>query len=325
MDQHKVVYLGPRNDLAMSVMRQRAPAGVEVAWVDPSQPPEKVLAACRDAEVIVAGGRAVTLDLARACPRLKLVQVFSAGTDWLDVKGLGELGVRVANNHGGNSVAVAEHAIVLMVAVYRRLAEQIRNVQERRWSGGVSLEDPRYHEIAGKTVGIVGLGHIGQAVARRLRGWEATLLYTDIRTFPKSLEKELGVKRVSLDELLRTSDIVTLHVPLNSRTRAMISHRELAMMKPTAVLINTCRGPVVDEKALYQALREGRIAGAGLDVLEEEPTPPNNPILDLDTVVVTPHLAGLSIEARTKSFAFAMENAARVIAGQEPISVVVPE
>ena len=157
-------------------------------------------------------------------------------------------------------------------------------------------------ELTGKTVGIVGLGHIGQNVAQRLRGFDTTTLYHNRRTFPPSLEQQLNVQKVPLDRLLSSSDIVTLHVPETHSTRGMISHRELSLMKPTAVLINTCRGPVVDEAALYQALKEGRIAAAGLDRLEEEPTPRDNPLLDMENVVITPHWGVAPGRARTGSW-----------------------
>ena len=162
-------------------------------------------------------------------------------------------------------------------------------------------------------------------MARRLRGWECELVYYDVVEHSGEMERELGIRRVSLDELLRESDVVSLHVPHTGRTEGMIGAPELSKMKATAVLINTGRGPVVDEPALADAIRRGEIAGAGLDVLEEEPTAADNPLLDMDRVVVTPHMAGNSVEAYEKSRVFAVANAARVIRGEEPQSVVLPE
>jgi phosphoglycerate dehydrogenase-like enzyme len=161
-------------------------------------------------------------------------------------------------------------------------------------------------------------------VARRLQGWDCRLIYHDVAKFPPGLEEALHISRVSLDELLRTADIITLHVPLNRRTKGMISDKEFGLMKPTAVLINACRGPVVDEAALIRALKAQKILGAGLDVLEDEPTAANNPLLDMDNVLVTPHLAALAQESFEKSRAFAVRNAARVAQGEEPESVVDP-
>ena len=321
----KMVILAPDGE-ELERMGSMAPDGVEVAWVDSTQSVEQQAEQLKDAVAIIPLGAPVPLELVKACPNLKLVQTTSAGTDTLDVSGLGELGVRTANNGGGNSVAVAEHAIALMISVYRKLQLQFRAVHEREWRSDIhEAWAGQTHELTGKTVGIVGLGRIGQKVARRLQGWECELIYHDIADHSQALERELGIRRVGLDELLRDSDIVSMHVPHTGRTKSMIGARELAMMKTTAVLINTGRGPVVEETALIDAMRRGEIAGAGLDVLEEEPTPADNPLLEMDRVVVSPHLAGYTAEAYEKSRAFAVANAARVVKGEEPESIVLPE
>ena len=275
---------------------------------------------------VIATPSEFPVELARSCPNLKLVQVVSAGTDRMDLTALGELGVRVANNGGGNAVAVAEQTIALMVSAYRKLQLQFRSVTAEEWAGDIRATwSSQAHELPGKTVGIIGLGRIGRQVAQRLQGWECELVYNDLVTIPAELEAELHLARLSMDELLQTSDIVSLHVPLNRSTRGMVSDREFEMMKPTSVLINACRGPVVDEAALVRALRDGQIAAAGLDVLEEEPTPVENPLLKMDNVVVTPHMAGLSIQAFEKSRTVAVQNLARVLRGEEPESIVLPE
>ncbi len=319
------VVLGPDSDEA-GVIRRMAPEGVDVEWVDLTRPVEQQAGQLEDAVAIIPLTGRVPGEVVRWCPNLRLIQTLSAGTDTLDVKGLGEMGIRTANNGGGNAVAVAEHAIALMISVYRKLRLQFESVRAREWAGDIrEAWRGQVHELTGKTVGIVGLGHIGQAVARRLRGWECELVYYDVVDHSDELERELEIRRVSLDELLRDSDVVTLHVPHTGRTTGMIGAPELSKMKDTAVLINTGRGPVIDESALADAISRGEIAGAGLDVLEEEPTPTDNPLLDMDRVVVTPHLAGNSVEAYEKSRVFALANAARVIRGEEPQSIVLPE
>ena len=179
------------------------------------------------------------------------------------------------------------------------------------------------HEI--KTVGIVGMGRIGKQVAKRLKGFDTRTLFYDVVDVPDDVQKDLNVEPMDFDELLRESDIVTLHVPLTRRTRGMISDRELDMMKPSAFLVNCCRGPVVDERALHRALSQGRIAAAGLDVLEEEPTPEDNPLFDLDNVVITPHMAGPGEESTQRAATFAFYNIGRVLAGETPESLVYPE
>ena len=167
-------------------------------------------------------------------------------------------------------------------------------------------------------MGIVGLGRVGQQVAKRLTGFDTNTIYYDIVDIPGDIRQRLNAEPVEFDELLRESDFVCLHVPLTQRTRGMISDRELALMKPTSYLINACRGPVVDEKALHRALVDGQIAGAGLDVLEQEPTPTDNPLFDLENVLITPHLAGTSEETNQRAADFAYGNIARVLSGQVP-------
>jgi phosphoglycerate dehydrogenase-like enzyme len=254
------------------------------------------------------------------------VQAVTAGTDTFDVAALAEMGVSVANNGGGNSVAVAEHTIALMVAVFRNLRAQFDATRVGEWAAQLAPRVwPNAFELSGRTVGIVGAGNIGRQLAERLQGWDCRLIYHDIQEVPPELSARLGLERVTLDALLHTADVVTLHVPLTAETRAMIGERELGLLKPTAVLINTCRGPVLDEAALVDALRAGRLAGAALDVLENEQNVAGNPLLDMDNVVVTPHTAGMAMEAVHKSVVFALTNAARVVAGEPPQSVVLPE
>ena len=317
----KIAYLAA-DDSQMEDLRALAP-GVDIAWVDSNLGADEQAALLQDAVVIYGDAM---VDIARRCPGLKLVQVSSAGTDRLDVAGLAALGIPVSNGGGGNAISVAEHAIALMLSVYRKLNVQMESAKAGKWAEGIRQEWwPNAHELTGKTVGIIGLGHIGQNVAQRLAGWECEVLYEDAVDRPADLEARLGVTRVSRDDLLARSDVVTLHVPLLDATRGMISDAALDAMKTSAILINTCRGPVVDEAALIRGLRAGKIAGAGLDVLEQEPTPPDNPLLRMDSVVVTPHMASFAQESWDRSRRFALENAVRVVNGEQPLSVVAPE
>ena len=207
-----------------------------------------------------------------------------------------------------------EHFPTLMIAVSKKTMVHWDTVtRQRQWKGALAGLD--IFEITNKTVGIVGLGRIGKQVAQRLKGFETTTLYYDIVDIPTDVQERLNARPVDFDELIHESDIVSLHVPLNRRTRGLISGRELAMMKPTAYVINACRGPVIDERALYDALKSNQIAGAGLDVLEEEPTPVDNPLFDLDNVVITPHMAGTSYETDLRAADFAYSNILRVLAG----------
>ena len=301
-----------------------APPGVEVTYVDNDLSDEEKLPLCRDADAFMVQPADVSLDLLKQCPNVKLIQTLSAGFDRLDMEAIGEMGIPVANNGGGNSIAVAEHTIGLMISVGKRLMRQWNTAQNQRgWREG--LRELEQFEVTDKTVGIIGLGRIGKQVAKRLTGFDTRTIYYDVVDIPEDVQKDLKAEPVSLEELLRESDIVTLHVPLSRQTRAMISDRELAMMKPTAFLISTCRGPVVDEKALYRGLVDGQIAAAGLDVLEAEPTSKGNPLFGLENVTITPHMAGLTEEANERCAAFGYANIGRVVAGDAPESLVFPE
>ncbi len=299
-----------------------APPELEVTLVDLALSSQEQTELCRDADAIISSY--VTVDVLKECPKVKLIQTLSAGFDRLDIAAIGEMGIPIANNGGANAIAVSEQTIALMIAVSKKtMLHWDSAVRQRAWRGDLGRR--RMFEITDKTVGIVGLGRIGRQVAQRLKGFNTRTLYNDVVAIPEDVERELNAEAVSLDELLRESDIVSLHVPLNRQTRGMISHPELARMKPTAYLINACRGPVVDEAALYQALRDNVIAGAGLDVLEEEPTPTDNPLFDLENVVITPHMAGTSHETDLRAGDFAYSNILRVLDGQEPESLITPE
>jgi phosphoglycerate dehydrogenase-like enzyme len=300
---------------------------VDIAFVDSTQSADDVVAQCHDAVAIIpAGVRGLTTDMASKMPNLQLIQTTSAGTDWIDKPAIYELGVKVANNGGGNRVAVSEHTITLMVSAYRRLEHQLKTARAGKWLGEAVMpgEAEDYHTLEEKTVGIVGLGRIGQAVAKRLRGWDCEIVYYDTIDFDSDVTDALNVTKLPFDELLAVSDVVTLHVPLEPTTKGLMSTREFGLMKKTAMLINACRGPVVDETALIQALRDGEIAGAGLDVLEQEPTPVDNPLFDMDNVIITPHLASRAIESTYTSTEFAIANVSRVARGEEATSIVLP-
>ena len=191
------------------------------------------------------------------------------------------------------------------------------------WHGNEFL-GKRFYELAGKTLGIVGFGNIGKKVARIAKGFGMNVLYNDIIRLNEDAEDAVGARFRLLSELLQTSDIVSLHVPLTNETRHMMNAETLKLMQPHAILINTCRGPVVDEAALHRALTGGTIQGAGLDVFEVEPTPSNNPLLGLENVVLSPHLAGFSQDNRAKGFRNAFDNVQRVERGETPLWIIPP-
>jgi phosphoglycerate dehydrogenase-like enzyme len=216
---------------------------------------------------------------------------------------------------------VAEHTLMLMLAVYRKLSWHHGNVITGKWRVG-DFASNRTYELEGKTLGIVGLGTIGKKVARRAAAFDMKIVYYDIARLTEDAEDALGVRFMLLPELLRTADIVSLHVPLNPVTRGMFGAREMGMMRPSAVLINTCRGPVVDEQALHTALTTRVIAAAGLDVMVEEPPIANHPLFALENVTFTPHTAGPTWDNWFKAFRNAFDNVQRVDRGERPLWVI---
>jgi phosphoglycerate dehydrogenase-like enzyme len=316
----KILFCPPLPKTIMDLGRAMVPAGYDLEVLDRGAPEfSRVLG---EAEYFMGFARGdLGPDFYRAAPRLKLVQLISAGYDRLDIEAARQARVPVANNGGANSVAVAEHTMMLMLSVYKRLAWHHNNAMAGKWRVG-DLGELRVYELAGKTLGIVGLGTIGKKVARRAPAFEMKVQYYDVVRLTEDEEDALGVRFALLPELLRTSDIVSLHVPLSLATRGLIGAAEFAMMKDTAILINTCRGPVVDEAALHQALTTRQIAGAGLDVMVEEPPKTDHPLFKLDNVTITPHMAGPTWENWAKAFRNGFDNVQRVAAGRTPLWVI---
>ncbi len=301
---------------------ESAPADIETAVVADTASNEEIIAACHDADAIILSAPKVSVEVLRECPNLKLLQGILAGYDQLDLKAISALGIPYANNGGGNAIAVAEHSVGLMLALGRGIVRQANNVRERRWNQGMR-EVPTW-ELTAKRVGLIGLGPIGRATARLLTGFGCDTVYYKTSPATAEVEGELPARYVPLDELLSTSDVVSIHVSLTESTRNLIGARELGLMKPTALMINTSRGAVIDQTALYEALAGGRLAGAGLDVLVEEPSPEDNPLLDLGNVIVTPHQSGGSLESGPRSAAFAFANMRRALLGEPIQSLITP-
>jgi phosphoglycerate dehydrogenase-like enzyme len=314
------ILLAPRQpDVILDIARALTPPGFELVVASPGTP--EFYTAAADAEYFLGFARNMGGEFFRSAPKLRLVQLTSAGYDQVDLEAARKAGVPVANNGGANAVAVAEHTLMLMLAVVKRLVWHHNNVAAGKWRVG-DLAAARVSELAGKTLGIVGLGNIGKKVARRAAAFDMRIVYYDIVRLAEAEEDALGVRFVLLSELLRDADVVSLHVPLDDTTRRMIGEAELARMKPSAVLVNTCRGPVVDEDALCKALMTGALAGAGLDVMVDEPPAPGHPLLQLPSVTLTPHSAGPTWDNWTARFRNGFDNIQRVAAGRAPLWVV---
>ena len=256
--------------------------------------------------------------------RLKVVSNYAVGFNNIDVNEATKRGIYVTNTPGILTETTADCAFALLMTIARRIAEADRNVRAKKW---IHAWGPKMFigaDIHDKTLGIVGLGRIGTAMTQRAKGFKMEVVYYDPYR-RMDLEKEWGIRYAPLDELLATSDFVSIHVPLTEETHHLISKKQFSMMKRTAYLINTSRGPVIDEKALYEALKKRTIAGAGIDVFEKEPLDPKSPLIELDNIVMTPHIASASVETRTAMAVMAATNFVSVLIGKEPPNPVNPE
>jgi phosphoglycerate dehydrogenase-like enzyme len=319
MADAKVVFLHGLHERIVEAIVSLNPAGFTTTVVSGKSPEDQQVEAVRDADFIMAFRARLTERILRSAKKARLVQILSAGYDSINLKLLRELKIPCANNGGANSWAVADYAVLAMLALYRRLAAADRAVREGRWSA--AIDGMNTFEMANKVVGVLGFGNIGQKVARRVQAFDASVQYYDKFPLAPERERELKAKRVTLEELFRTSDIISCHAPLTNETRHVVNRERLSMMKPSAILINTSRGPVVDEVALTEALQARRIAGAGIDVFEKEPVDPANPLLKLENVVVSPHSAGTTWNTWFRRADFAYKNMKRVWEGQPPQAV----
>lgn len=253
-------------------------------------------------------------------PRLRIVANMAVGYDNVNVPTCTARRVMVTNTPGVLTDTTADLAFALILATARRLVEAARFLAEGQWKtwGPMLLTG---QDVYGSTLGLVGFGRIGQAVARRARGFDMRVLYHDPQRH-RAAEEALGATWLPLDDLLRQADVVSIHAPLSPETHHLIGERELRLMKRTAVLVNTARGPLVDERALYRALREGWIWAAGLDVFEREPIGPDHPLLSLPNVVALPHIGSASIATRTRMATLAAQNLITALRGEVPPNLV---
>ncbi len=316
----KVLFISSLAPRLSAEVTQHARAADTVQVIRPQAPETEILAPMADAEYLVLFPSVLDDAYIRAGRNLKLIQLVSAGFDRINVALCRELGIPVANNGGTNAPDVAEHTLMLMLAFQRRFTELDRFVKAGQWRGIDSAQTT--FTLAGKTIGIIGLGQIGQRVAALLAPFGVRILFYD--AYPPSVDVSdaLAARPVTLNTLLSEADIITVHVPLNAETRNLINTHTLARMKDTALLVNTCRGEVVDEEALAAALRSGTIRGAALDVLVKEPPPSDHPLLDLDNVIFTPHTAGVTFDSFARRGAFIFANIERVAQGQAAQALV---
>ncbi len=321
--QVRILLIPTIADDALAVGKSLLPPGYTLILGDPKEGGPALAAKVRQADVIIGFiGRLPPEAWEAARGQIKLIHTLSAGYEEIELDKARELGIPVCTNGGANAISVAEHTIMLMLAAYRRLPDLVATTRAGKWRG--LMGEVRYYELAGKTVGIVGMGNIGREVAKRLRGWSVHTIYYDVFRRSPAEEAELGISYTPLDELFRQSDVVTLHTPLTKETHHLVNAERLALMKPTAVLVNAARGGLVDEAALLAALNDKQILFAALDTLGQEPPPADHPLLRHPNAIVTPHVAGPTWDSWPRRFANAYANVTRIARG-EPPAWLVPE
>jgi len=298
---------------------------VEV-WPDYAPPPKSVIIdEVKDVDALGSLlSDKIDIEVFNAAAKLKIVSQLAVGFDNIDITEATKRGIYVTNTPEVLTDTTADFAWSLLMAVARRIVEADKYVRTGQWKVSWHPAMLAGRDIHHATIGVVGAGRIGYAVAQRAKGFDMKILFYDVVPRPE-IEKDLGAKKVDMDTLLKESDFVSIHVPLMKETHHLINAEKLKLMKKTAYLVNNSRGPVVDEKALYEALKKGQIAGAGLDVFEQEPTPLDNPLLKLDNVVVAPHISSASLETRSKMSEMVAENLVSFFQGKRPPNLVNPD
>lgn len=306
-----------------ALSRLRGCGEVRLWQTDTVIPRELLLREVRDADALLCMvTERIDEEVLAHAPRLRIVANMAVGYDNVDVPALTRHGILLTNTPGVLTETTADLTFALILAIARRVAEADRFVRAGHWRSW----GPMFfvgHDVHHATLGIIGLGRIGSEVAKRAKGFDMRILYTGRRR-NKSAEEALGCIPVDLSTLLRESDFVTVHVPLTPETHHLLSTAQFGMMKRTAFLINVARGPIVDQRALYAALRDGVIAGAALDVTDPEPIPMNDPLLALENCLIIPHIGSASIATRTRMATLAAENIVAFLSGQRPPTPVNP-
>jgi D-3-phosphoglycerate dehydrogenase len=318
MDEFTVVVTEPIHLAGIELLKEN---GITVVQLPPGSDEGTLQKEASRADALITrGGIKVTRGFMASSPRLKAVGVHGIGCDHVDLAAAGELGKVVLNTPNALTESVAEMAMALMLALTRRVVSADKAVRRGEWNR--KYGDLRGVEIVGKTLGIIGMGRIGSAVARRARGFEMEVVYHDVYR-REDLEEKLGIEYASREEVLREADLISLHVPYIPETRHLIGAEELASMKDGVYIVNTARGRIMDQAALVEALKAGKVAGAALDVFEEEPLDPDSPLASMDNVILTPHLAASSEEAMRRMAVQVAGGVLKVLKGEAPDHPVV--
>lgn len=294
------------NETPLSIVKDLVLDGFKLVSLEKSCKKE-IMSKAKEADYFLVSGRLpIDKEVIEAAPKLKMVQRTGVGMDMLDMKVLNEKKIPVYINKGVNARSVAEHAMMLILTTLRRLTVVDKNVKNGVWLKQDMGVQSR--ELGGKTIGILGMGSIGQNLVEMLKGFNVNIIYNDMYRLSESKEKDLGIEYAPMLEVFRRADIISLHCPLTSKTENIINKKSIAFMKEGVIIINTARGGLIDEFALVNELKSGHIKAAGLDVLKKEPPMKTNPLFELDNVVVTPHVGGLTYEAFKSMMVQAMNN-----------------
>jgi glyoxylate reductase len=320
MPKPKVFVTREMPERGLRIIEERFDAEV---WRDYAPPSKKTIiqkAVNVDALATLLSDK-IDAEVYDAAPKLKIVAQMAVGFDNIDIAEATKRGICVTNTPGVLTETTADFAWALLMAVARRIAEANQYVRSGQWKVSWHPMMMQGRDIYGATLGIVGLGRIGCAIAKRAQGFDMKVLYYDVIRRP-NFENEYNIKFTEIDQLFKEADFVTINAPLTKETHHLVNEKKLKSMKKTAYLINNARGPIVDEEALYKALKEGWIAGAGLDVFEQEPTPKENPLLQLSNVVVAPHISSASFETRSRMAEMVAENLVALFEGKMPPNLV---
>lgn len=276
----------------------------------------------KDVDALIVRLAPITRKIINSANRLKVICRTGIGFDMVDIEAATEKGILVCNVPGQHRYAVAEHALALILALAKNLIKSDKQLRVKGWSSRADIW-PSCLELKGKVLGVIGLGESGFEIAIRGSAFGMSIFAYDPYISPKKAES-IGVKLVDLDDLIKKSDFISIHCPLNKETHHLIDNHRLNLMKSSAFLINCARGPIVDNEALIKSLSSGEIAGAGLDVFEEEPLELDNPLLKMDNVILTAHIAGMAKEVRKRVMGIVVENTLRVLRGETPSYIVNP-
>lgn len=321
----KILNTAPLSDVVLKSLIETKSQGFSFTVVDAhNMSEEKLVAEIADADILLGdytGSIPITRRVIQAAKNLKLIQQPSVGYNHIDVPACKEAGIPVANTPGANDIGVAEHTIMLAMACLKYLPFYNAKTHQGEWLFTYAQRTGVF-ELNGKTYGLLGMGRTARAVAERLVPFGVKLLYYDIVRLSAEDEKKYQAAYAPLEDILKTADVVSLHLPLLEATTKIINAEKLALMKPSAVLINVGRGALVDEEALAEALRAKKIAMAAVDVFVEEPPPQNHPLFGLENAILTPHLAGSTRESGGRIINMAMDNMIRVIKGEKPLWVL---